>query len=162
MNSTGAAATSSTPQHDHDACIEAALTRAETVCRQQGLRLTEIRRRILELIWASHRPSKAYDLLNTISHERGNAAPPTVYRALDFLLDARLIHRIETLNAYIGCAADHAQGHPKFLICHGCAQVTEIPAPAIDRAIRQAAIRIGFTTDQKTIEISGLCNQCAS
>ena len=72
--------------HDHDACIADALSRADALCRQQGLRLTAIRRRVLELIWANHQPTKAYDLLAQINAERGNAAPPTVYRALDFLL----------------------------------------------------------------------------
>lgn len=147
--------------HDHTACIAAALTRAETRCREQGLRLTAIRRRILELIWSSHKPSKAYDLLDTINRERGKAAPPTVYRALDFLLSAGLVHKIESLNAFIGCAGEHQHAQPKFLICHDCHRVAEIPAPDIDRAIASAAGRIGFCADQETIEIGGLCRQCA-
>lgn len=148
--------------HDHRACVNAALARAEEHCREQGLRLTAIRRRVLELIWTSHRPSKAYDLLESISRERGNAAPPTVYRALDFLLDAGLVHKIESLNAFIGCAGAHNHAQPKFLICHDCQRVAEIPAPEVDDAIAREAGRIGFTTDQETIEISGVCEQCAS
>src|SRR5699024_2314500 len=118
---------------DHAACIDAALARAEATCREQGPRLPTIRRRVLELIWASHRPSTAYDLLAAIHSERGKAAPPTVYRALDFLLDAGLIHKIESLNAVIGCDAGHADGSPKFLICHDCHRVAEIAGPAVDR-----------------------------
>ncbi|HLQ86233.1 MAG TPA: Fur family transcriptional regulator [Salinisphaeraceae bacterium] len=148
--------------HNHAACIQAALERAEKHCREQDLRLTAIRRRILELIWTSHRPSKAYDLLQTISQERGGAAPPTVYRALDFLLDAGLVHRIESLNAFIGCAEEHAHGQPKFLICNECARVAEIVAPEVDSAIRRETSRLGFAAIQKTIEISGICNQCAA
>src|SRR5699024_1887306 len=114
------------PNHDHGACISDALARAEACCRAQGLRLTATRRRVLELIWASHRPSKAYDLLEAINRERGNAAPPTVYRALDFLLTAGLVHKIESLNAFIGCSGTHAHAQPKFLICHDCQRVAEI------------------------------------
>lgn len=150
------------PNHDHSACISSALARAEACCRAQGLRLTATRRRVLELIWASHRPSKAYDLLEKINRERGNAAPPTVYRALDFLLDAGLVHKIESLNAFIGCTGAHNHAQPKFLICHDCQRVAEIAAPGIDHAIEHEAGRVGFATDEETIEINGLCKQCAA
>lgn len=148
--------------HDHEACIREALDRAEARCREQGLRLTRIRRRVLELIWQNHAPTKAYDLLDRISDQRGAAAPPTVYRALDFLLDAGLIHRIESLNAFVGCDAGHAGGHPKFLICRNCHAVAEIPGPAVDRAIVAEARKAGFSVDRETIEIRGLCQRCAA
>lgn len=147
--------------HDHDDCIRQALAHAETLCSERGLRLTTIRRRVLELIWASHRPAKAYDLLNTINTERGNAAPPTVYRALDFLLEAGLIHRIESLNAFVGCGAHHEAGHPKFLICLVCERVAEIDSPEIDATITREAGRAGFTIDRETIEVGGTCADCA-
>lgn len=149
-------------EHDHAACINNALARAEAVCREHSLRLTAIRRRVLEMVWASHRPSKAYDLLDAFGRERGNTAPPTVYRALDFLLDAGLIHRIESLNAFIGCSGAHDGSHPKFLICRECERVAEMPAPEVDRAIEREAGRIGFVTGHETIEISGTCRQCAA
>lgn len=154
--------TIATRNHDHEACIKAALIRAEQTCQAQGLRLTAIRRRVLEMIWVSHRPSKAYDLLDAINRERGKTAPPTVYRALDFLLEAGLIHKIESLNAFIGCDAGHPHGHPKFLICHCCRRVAEIPGPEVDRAIAHAADNAGFCADQETIEIGGTCQQCIS
>ena len=146
--------------HDHSACISDALARAETLCAEQGLRLTAIRRRVLELIWDNHRPTKAYDLLHTIGQERGNAAPPTVYRALDFLLEAGLIHKIESLNAFIGCDAGHGKSHPKFLICRSCERVAEIPSPEVDDALAHEAKRAGFRIDHETIEIGGTCTAC--
>jgi len=147
--------------HDHSACIDDALARAQALCAEQGLRLTPIRRRVLELIWVNHRPTKAYDLLHTIGQERGNAAPPTVYRALDFLLEAGLIHKIESLNAFIGCDAGHGTGHPKFLICHACQRVAELPSPEVDSALAREAERAGFVIDHKTVEIGGTCQACA-
>ncbi|MES1924476.1 Fur family transcriptional regulator [Salinisphaera sp. T31B1] len=147
--------------HDHSACIADALARADARCAQRGLRLTAIRRRVLELIWDNHRPTKAYDLLDAISAERGNAAPPTVYRALDFLLDAGLIHKIESLNAFIGCDAPHESGHPKFLICRQCERVAEIASQPIDAAIAAEARRAGFAIDHETIEVGGICEACS-
>lgn len=148
-------------RHDHDVCIADALTRADALCREQGLRLTAIRRRVLELIWANHQPTKAYDLLATINTERGNAAPPTVYRALDFLLEAGLIHKIESQNAFIGCAVDHERNQPKFFICRQCGRAAEIQSAEIDAAIADEAGRAGFVVDHQTIEVDGLCAACA-
>ncbi|RJS93368.1 Fur family transcriptional regulator [Salinisphaera sp. Q1T1-3] len=148
-------------RHDHQACIADALTRADALCRERGLRLTEIRRRVLELIWANHQPTKAYDLLAQINAERGNAAPPTIYRALDFLLEAGLIHKIESQNAFIGCAVDHDRGQPKFFICRVCGGAAEIQSNEIDRAIDREARRAGFVIDHQTLEVDGLCALCA-
>lgn len=147
--------------HDHQACIADALARAEAVCVDRGLRLTAIRRRVLELIWANHQPTKAYDLLARINTERGNAAPPTVYRALDFLLDAGLVHKIESQNAFIGCAVNHDRNPPKFFICRKCGRAAEIQSHDIDDAIASEAAQSGFVVDHQTIEVDGLCAACA-
>ena len=100
--------TSNTPlaclPHDHSRCVAEALAEAEALCAKQGTRLTTLRKRVLELVWASHKPLGAYDILGVLSEEDGRrAAPPTVYRALDFLLENGLVHRIASLNAFIGC-----------------------------------------------------------
>src|SRR5699024_7737219 len=99
-------------EHDRTACVSDALARADRICRPQGRRLTPMRRRVLELVWNSHKPVKAYDLLEAIRSNRNNAAPITVYRALDFLQEAGLVHRIESLNAFVGCDAAQAIIHP--------------------------------------------------
>ncbi|MGB7755188.1 MAG: Fur family transcriptional regulator [Salinisphaera sp.] len=147
--------------HDHQTCIADALTRAEAVCAERGLRLTAIRRRVLELIWVNHQPTKAYDLLDQINSERGNAAPPTVYRALDFLLEAGLVHKIESQNAFIGCAVNHDRNPPKFFICRECGRAAEIQSTDIDDAIASEAEQSGFVVDHQTIEVDGLCANCA-
>ena len=96
--------------HDHSHCVHSALSEADVLCAQKGLRLTALRRRVLELVWQSHKPLGAYDILAVLSEQDGRrAAPPTVYRALDFLLDNGLVHRIASLNAFIGCShPEHA------------------------------------------------------
>ena len=91
--------------HDHQSCIQQALDTAANLCEQRGLNLTPIRRRVLEIVWRSHEPIGAYQILAELAKERDKAAPPTVYRALDFLIDAGLVHRIESLNAFGGCGA---------------------------------------------------------
>jgi Fur family zinc uptake transcriptional regulator len=93
------------PNHKHAYCLKSALVKVELRCNQRGLRLTAIRRRVLELVWKNHEPVKAYDILEILKTEKKGAAPPTVYRALDFLLQEGFVHKIESLNAYIGCGA---------------------------------------------------------
>lgn len=149
------------PNHDHDACVADALNRAETICAEHGLRLTPIRRRVLELIWSNHKPTKAYDLLDTIRAEHAGAAPPTVYRALDFLLDAGLVHRLESLNAFVGCDAGHNDSQPKFLICRHCEHVAEIAGETLHRAIAREAEAADFVVEGEIVELRGLCRACA-
>ena len=92
---------------------------------------------------------------------RRAAAPPTVYRVLDFLLDAGLVHRIELLSAYVGCGGPGKPHISQFLICHQCNAVAEIDALAIAQALTQNAKRPGFRADTQTIEIKGLCSECS-
>ena len=132
---------------------------ADKICREQRLRLTPLRRRVLELIWLGHRPVGAYQLLEML-HDEGSAAPPTIYRALDFLLQHGLIHRISSMNAYIGCS--HA-GRPhvgQFLICDNCHSLAELDDPEVIRSIEDSARRAGFIVHEQVIEINGLCPRC--
>ncbi|MEQ8192898.1 MAG: transcriptional repressor, partial [Rhodospirillales bacterium] len=112
--------------HDHAHCIDEALEAAEQVCLDAGVRLTPLRRRVLEMVWQSHEPVGAYDLLDRLREERRRAAPPTVYRALEFQLEQGLIHRIESLNAYVGCGSPQNRHGGQFLICRDCGSVAEL------------------------------------
>jgi Fur family transcriptional regulator, zinc uptake regulator len=148
--------------HDHRICIVDALDKAADLCAGRGARLTQIRRRVLELIWSSHRPIGAYSLLEVLKEERENAAPPTIYRALEFLLEQGLIHRIESQNAYIGCPnpdPDH-QHNGMFLICTDCGNAVELEETKIDRLLRESASSQGFVIESRTVEAAGLCIQC--
>lgn len=146
--------------HDHRRCIKAALLEAQRICREHKGRLTEQRRRVLELVWRSHKPVGAYVILEQLRSEGFSGAPPTVYRALEFLLEHGLIHRIESLNAYTGCAHPGAQHTGHFLICSRCQQVAELDDPKVNRAINSSAARHGFEADHQVIEIRGLCPRC--
>jgi Fur family zinc uptake transcriptional regulator len=147
--------------HDHRKCVRDAVAAAEDVCAAEGASLTPLRRRVLELVWGAHAPVRAYDLLERLRDERGRrAAPPTVYRALDFLLSLRLIHRIESLNAFVGCADPKHSHGGQFLICDGCGAVAELDDPDIDGRIAERARALGFTPRRRTIEISGRCPDC--
>ena len=146
--------------HDHGACVEAALEAAEAICVERGARLTKLRRRVLELIWSSHAPVGAYDLLRRLSREHESAAPPTVYRALDFLLDLGLIHRIESLNAFVGCAGPSEAHAGQFLICRDCGAAAEMHDRRVNQAIGRSAAKLGFAVEQTTVELRGLCPGC--
>jgi len=147
--------------HDHSHCIEQALAEAETLCSRQGVRLTALRRRVLELVWQSHTPLGAYDILAVLSEQDGRrAAPPTVYRALDFLLEQGLVHRIASLNAFVGC--DHpAHAHQgQFFICRQCRAAIELERSAISESILDSARGLGFRVEGQTVEVVGLCARC--
>lgn len=147
--------------HSHQACIEQALAAATELCNRQGLRLTPIRRRVLELVWQSHRPLGAYEILARLSEDEGKpAAPPTVYRALDFLLDHGLVHRLASLNAFIGCDRPHQAHQGHFLICRLCRVAHELPHDDIDQAVERAAAALGFAVEQQVVEVSGVCAPC--
>ncbi|MDA0304778.1 MAG: Fur family transcriptional regulator [Proteobacteria bacterium] len=148
--------------HDHIHCLENALGRAGELCRERGVRLTPLRRRVLELVWGGHKPLGAYDILDILKSERRGAAPPTVYRTLEFLLKQGLVHRIESLNSFVGCPfPDQDKPHGgQFLICRSCGLTAEMNDHQIDQAIKQSADKIGFAIARPMIEIEGLCPQC--
>jgi Fur family zinc uptake transcriptional regulator len=147
--------------HDHQHCIDDALDRAAALCEQRGSKLTDIRRRVLELVWRSHAPVGAYDLLDEIRKDGRIAAPPTVYRALDFLREQGLVHRLESLNAFVGCPRPDRSHVSQFLICTGCQAVAELDAPEVGSAVSQSAAKAGFAVDRMTIEMHGLCPACS-
>lgn len=146
----------------HDQCISQALESAEEVCAQRGVRLTPLRKRVLELVWQSHKPLGAYDILDMLSREDGRrAAPPTVYRGLDFLLENGLIHRLASLNAYIGCRHPEVAHVGYFMICKDCNNAYELAQhTAIDTAIASEAELMGFAVENQMVEIFGTCAAC--
>lgn len=146
--------------HNHSQCQSEALINAERICADQDARLTPIRRQVLTLIWNSHTPVKAYDLLNQLQASQPNAAPTTVYRALDFLLELRLIHRLQSLNAFIGCGVAGDLHHGQFLICRICHAVAELPISQQNNQIDRRAQQLGFQIEVETIEITGICKAC--
>ncbi len=146
--------------HDHRRCVKVAMDRAGKLCRKRGSRLTDLRKRVLELVWSGHRPLGAYEILDILRLERRSAAPPTVYRALEFLLDMGLVHRLESLNSYVGCRHPESPHAGQFMICTACGLSAEIDDHRIDMAIGESAAEIGFTVSQRTIELKGLCPNC--
>ena len=133
---------------------------AEELCATRGQRLTPMRRQVLEALLASHKPLGAYEIIERLAH-RGRLAPITVYRALDFLRDNGLVHRIESRNAYLACAHDHdAAAMVAFLICDACGSVGEIPAAPVAQSLNAAARATGFAPKLSVVEITGTCAHC--
>jgi len=153
--------------HNHKACVKKAMAAARAACREAGARLTPMREQVLLLIWQSHRPLGAYDIIDQLSArlrhsgERNKlVAPPTVYRALEFLLAQGLIHRIASRNAFVGCSIQGTDHISQFLLCQECGIAIEMASTAVDQAIQQNATSYGFSIDAETIEISGRCSGC--
>jgi Fur family zinc uptake transcriptional regulator len=151
-------------RHDHNRCIDSALTTAKRLCEERGLRLTPLREQVLNLVWQSHKPLGAYAILELLVTQPGakprRQAPPTVYRALEFLQEHGLVHRINSLNAFIGCQHPREQHRGHFLICRQCATAVEIFDAAVAAALHQAAVQARFLDDGAVAEITGLCPNC--
>jgi Fur family zinc uptake transcriptional regulator len=138
-----------------------AIEHAAKLCAANGATLTELRRTVLELVLEAPGPLTAYQLLDRLKATRKSAAPPTIYRALDFLNQQGLIHKVERLNAFIPCI-DHDHGHHdvQFLICGNCGTVAEIEDDAISKALAMAAAKQGFRPSRAVVELDGVCAAC--
>jgi Fur family transcriptional regulator, zinc uptake regulator len=140
--------------------IETALARAQRICAMRGARLTAVRRRVLELILLSAQPTGAYALLAELQRGRGKLGPPTVYRALEFLLAHKLIHKVETSSAFIACGDIEHPHESQFMICEDCGTTEEIRDEEIVKNLRQLGERRGFAVERQVIEARGLCPAC--
>lgn len=147
------------PDHDHEGCVRRALNTAEGMCAGRGVRLTALRRRVLELVWESHRPIGAYGVLDALLKEQ-RAAPPTVYRALEFLQEHGLVHRIASLNAFVGCVRPGKPHEGQFFICETCKESVEVSDESVAEAVSGAARTAGFSVQHQTVEMFGTCLRC--
>jgi Fur family zinc uptake transcriptional regulator len=149
------------PDHDHARCSADKLAHAEAVCAARGRRLTPLRRQVLKVLTASHKPLGAYEIIDQMTAAASRPAPITVYRALEFLLANGLVHRIESRNAFLACAHNHESGAlVVFLICEQCGAVGEAPASAVSDSVTATAKRVGFRPKLSVIEITGTCSHC--
>ena len=149
------------PDHDHERCSANAMTTAEAICLDRGQRLTPIRRKVLAALLASHKPLGAYEIIDRMAVKGARPAPITAYRALEFLRENGLVHRIESHNAFIACVHTHAAGDlVVFLICERCGAVGEAASMAVAATLSSAARAAGFTPKSPVIEIGGICAHC--
>lgn len=148
------------PRHEHSRCVLGALRDAEKVCKKRGVNLTPIRRQVLEIVWQGHQPVKAYEIIENFGSTSHPTAPPTVYRALDFLMENGLVHRIESQNAFVGCSHPISTHKANFFICESCHQATEIDSKRLEASFEQLAADNCFKIKHKTVEIYGLCANC--
>ena len=153
-------ATAAFSAHDHAHCTGDVLARAEVLVATGGLRLTPVRRRVLEILLEAHRALGAYDVLNRLAAEGFGNQPPVVYRALDFLVEHGLAHRIQRLNAFAACMHPGTAHAPVFLICRTCHMVAEADGTAVGHALVAAAGAAGFAVERSTVEALGLCPAC--
>jgi Fur family zinc uptake transcriptional regulator len=150
----------SDPEHHvHDA--DAFVGEVARLCTERGLRLTPIRERVLRLIADASRPVKAYELLEQLRDGVGANAPPTVYRALDFLIEHGFIHKLESINAFVGCHHPRLTHSVPFLICRRCHAAVELEDERVTVLLDQQARALGFQPQAQTLEVHGICARCA-
>ena len=146
--------------HDHRACAAEVLARADARATAEGLRLTPMRRRVLEILAADHRALGAYEVLDRLAEDGTPRQPPVAYRALDYLVQHGFAHRIQALNAFAACTDASPDHIPAFFICDTCQAVAETPVRAVGEAMTAAAGRIGFALDAMNLEAVGQCPAC--
>ena len=134
---------------------------AISLCSARGVQLTEMRRRILKLLWESGRPTGAYELIEALKlRESRPVGPPTVYRALEFLMSQGLASKIESRNSYVPCAHPERQHYCIFFICNDCGASVELEDQRLERLIAEHAALIGFRPTRRVVEVEGTCASC--
>lgn len=136
------------------------LAKAEQICAERGVRLTPQRQTVLELLLAADQPLTAYAILDQLRESGPKPAPPMVYRALDFLMQHGLIHKLESIHAYLGCKHPDHPHESQFLVCSECGDVREIERREVAASLRSAEEATGFKTERAVVELLGTCAQC--
>lgn len=136
------------------------LPHAQKLCEQRGVRFTAVREQVFKLLAASNTAVGAYDLLQQLQQIDPKAKPPTVYRALDFLIEQGFVHKVESDNAFVLCVHFEESHYAQLLICDSCGDVKEIGSKAIEQELQQAASQSGFKITKPTVEAHGLCKKC--
>lgn len=144
----------------HHKCIDEAIKKAEFLCRTNKVFFTPLRKAILELIWQSHLPLKAYDILEQLKVKNSSARPITIYRSLDFLIENKMIHKIESQNSFFGCSHPGEHRNCYFTICQKCNMVTELCNEEFSLQIEKQINKSCFQTKTIILEIQGLCSNC--
>jgi Fur family transcriptional regulator, zinc uptake regulator len=119
------------------------------------------RRALDEIVWRQHEPIGAYEILAELAKDGGSPVPQTVYRALEFLQEAGLVHRLDTLNAFLGCDRPEDAHSGQFLVCSRCRRVAEIEDSVLNRTLKDRARSLGFRLDASPVEIKVICTRCA-
>ncbi len=148
--------------HNHAHCTSELISRAEQICAKRGTRLTEQRKEVLSSVAESHSAVGAYEIIERMATGGSRPAPITIYRALDFLLEHDLVHKIESRNAYVACSGAHANDQPALLICDKCGNVDEVMETSVNASLQNTAALKEFSVNKIVIELSGMCNQCAA
>lgn len=147
--------------HDHQCCVTSILQDAEQVCGDRRVRFTAQRRHVLEVIAQSHSAIGAYEIIDRLAGNGKRPAPISVYRALDFLIEQGLVHRLASLNAYVACPNPRIGHGAQFLICSRCGVIGEVSSQGVDRAITGAASLVGFQVCAPVVEVVGVCAHCS-
>ena len=135
---------------------------AVSICEGRGVRMTALRRCVLELLWTIGRPTGAYELIEAVKLQGSRpVGPPTVYRALEFLMAQGLVSKVESLNAYVPCVHPERDHDCLFFICSGCRASVELDDPRIGGLLAEDAAALGFVATRRTVEVEGMCAQCA-
>lgn len=146
--------------HNHLECSQKVIKNAEELCLKASLNLTPIRKKVLEIISSNHKPARAYDLLAKLKDAGFSDKPPTIYRALDFLIENRLVHKLNTINAYTACFNEESEEISCFLICEICQEIDEFQDEDLNKVLANIGKKRGIEIKNLNLEIGFKCQKC--
>ena len=129
--------------------------------------LTLTRRAVFDIVEKASKPLKAYDILSRLQHEKPNAKPPTVYRALHYLVEKGFLHRLKSNSTYSICQleakADESDesGVDILFVCQSCQSVSELTDPVFSLLLMQLSETQSFSLRERQVEVDGVCRLCA-
>lgn len=150
------------PDHDHSACVRQSMDRARGRFEERGERLTSLREAVFRVLAESHEALGAYDIIEKMRARGRRIAPISMYRVLDVLCQAGLVHRIESRNAFVACHGSGCEERPVlFLVCERCGRVAEAADGGLGEMVKKLARSADFRPKDSVLELSGLCSDCA-
>ncbi len=147
-------------EHNHNNCISFALEEAQRICDTRGEKFTELRKEVLKIIWKSHRAVKAYAILSQLDPRIASVEPVNVYRALDFLCEQQLIHKIHMVKSYIGCSHPAEHNNCILFYCNSCHEVQELCQQNVRTALQNVCDKYDLNVVEQLCEIVGICRNC--
>ena len=142
--------------------LKASISRVVEICKSNNLGFTDIRKQVFEIIVKKNKPIKAYEILDEIRNISGKPShPPTVYRAIDFLIENGFVHKLNSINSFVGCFHPKAHEECYFLICKKCNLYQECCDDSLKDRISKTAEHKNFLISNTTLEIEGHCLDCS-
>jgi Fur family zinc uptake transcriptional regulator len=136
----------------------------DKLLQDDQLNITDLRKDVLNIFLAEKKPLSAYDVLDTLKLKRANAKPPTVYRAIEYFIEKKIVHRVEAGNKFVCCSQlgnSKTKYHGILFLCQQCHNSFELMDENFLTALKKFSTKHHFIVDESLIEVKGVCEKCS-